>query len=74
MVVPFETPVTTPVNEPIVAIAGALLLQVPPEVVLVSVVEEPIHRVVLPVIPPREVAVTVSVRTANALPQPFVTV
>ena len=39
--VPPETPVTTPVNDPAVAIAVLLLLQCPPETPSLSVIDEP---------------------------------
>jgi hypothetical protein len=41
IVVPEVTPLTTPVAEPIVATAGALLVHVPQESVVVMVVELP---------------------------------
>jgi len=44
VVVPDATPVTTPVELPIVAIEGLLLLQVPPEVAFVKVTELPTQR------------------------------
>jgi hypothetical protein len=47
--VPPETPVTTPPPD-IVATPGDKLLQVPPPVALLSVVVDPAHRVVVPVI------------------------
>ena len=47
-VVPAATPVTSPVSTSTVAFATLLLLQVPPEAVLVSVVTLPTHTVELP--------------------------
>ena len=47
-VVPAATPVTSPVSRPTVALATLLLLHVPPEAVLLSVVVEPVHTVELP--------------------------
>lgn len=44
VVVPPAMAVTTPVDEPITAVAVALLLHVPPDTVLVSEVVEPTHR------------------------------
>lgn len=47
--VPAETPVTTPVPEPTVAIPVAEELHVPPDVPSLSVVVEPAHIAALPV-------------------------
>jgi hypothetical protein len=47
--VPEATPVTTPVVEPTVAIAVLLLLHVPPDVALLSVVILPGHTLAVPV-------------------------
>jgi hypothetical protein len=59
--VPNDTPVTIP-ELPIDATDGSSLFQVPPGVPLLSVVVEPIHTCVLPVIPPgAELTVTVFV-------------
>lgn len=41
--VPAETPVTTPDDDPIVAIPGEPLLQVPPPVASASVTADPTH-------------------------------
>ena len=46
--VPAAIPVTMPDDEPIVPIAGELLLQVPPEVASVKVVAAPAHMVIVP--------------------------
>ena len=46
--VPAETPVTNPVEEPTVAIAGLLLLQVPPGVALLNAEVPPTVVVVMP--------------------------
>jgi hypothetical protein len=46
--VPAETPVTTPVVEVTTATPVVLLLQVPPETVLVSVVRAPTHTEAVP--------------------------
>jgi hypothetical protein len=48
--VPYETPITIPVEVPIVATPVALLLHVPPDEVLESVTEEPIQTGIIPVI------------------------
>ena len=48
--VPEVMPVTTPVEDPMVATPVALLLHVPPEVVLVNVVVKPTHTLVVPAI------------------------
>ncbi len=47
--VPEATPVTTPVDEPTVAIAVLLLLHVPPDVALLSVVVLPWQTLAVPV-------------------------
>ena len=47
VVVPADTPVTTPLPEPTVAIVVVLLLQVPPPPSL-SVVAEPTHTDIVP--------------------------
>ena len=71
---PAETPVTTPV-ELTVAIAGLLLLQVPPTVVSISVMVLPVHTLVGPVIVPADTTlITVTSAVAEALPQLLVTV
>lgn len=48
--VPPDTPVNTPVAEPIVATPVVPLIQVPPEVASLSVIVDPSHTAVLPVI------------------------
>lgn len=50
--VPADCPVTIPVNEPTVATVTSLLLQLPPELVEVSVVVCPTHTVAVPVMAP----------------------
>jgi hypothetical protein len=50
LVVPKEIPVTMPVPEPTVALAGSLLVQLPPAEVFARVTVVPGHTVVLPVI------------------------
>jgi len=50
--IPADTPVTIPVVEPTVAIELLLLLHVPPEDVSLSVVFEPLHIKLIPVIGP----------------------
>ena len=47
--VPTETPDTIPVDEPTLAMVLSLLVHIPPEVALFSVVEEPIHTIDEPV-------------------------
>ena len=42
-------PVTTPVMLPTVAMVVALVLQVPPDVASLKVVDEPVHTEVIPV-------------------------
>ena len=71
---PLAIPVTTPVSEPMLAIAGALLRHVPPDVVLASVVVAPVHNAVAPVIALSEMPVTVIDFVATAEPHPFTTV
>ena len=72
--VPADTPVTTPVDEPIVATAGVLLLQVPPVVLLVNVVIAPIQVVSVPVIGEDIAEFTVTTFVADALPHALLTV
>ena len=50
VVEPFDTPVTTPVKEPTDAIPELLLVHVPPDDALASVVVKPTHTLVVPVI------------------------
>ena len=66
LVVPAATPDTMPVVEPIVATPVALLLHVPPAVLLASVIVRPTQTLVAPVI--AESAFTVIVFTALQLP------
>ncbi len=47
---PAVTPVTTPVDEPTVAIASLLLNHVPPDVVFESVAVDPTHAFIVPVV------------------------
>jgi hypothetical protein len=62
VVVPGDTPVTIPVDEPIVATPVVLLLQEPPPVLLVSVIVDPGHTVVGPTIgPAADITLTVVV-------------
>ena len=56
--VPAATPVTTPFDEPIVAIVISLLLHVPPTVASVSVVVRPIQALIVPPITENAVTVT----------------
>ncbi len=58
--VPEATPVTTPV-EPTVAMLVLLLLQEPPDVLLLKVVDKPAHSTAEPVIAERLETVTVRV-------------
>jgi hypothetical protein len=61
-VVPGVIPVTTPVNEPIVATAVVPLVHVPPPVLLVNVIVEPGHTVPGPTIgPAADITLTVVV-------------
>jgi len=71
--VPAETPVTTPFDDPTVATAGASLVHVPPEVVLVQVCDDPIHTGVIPVMVCTKGAVTVTVLVAVLTQPPIVT-
>src|ERR1035437_7294490 len=73
MVVPPANAVTTPVL-PIVATAGALLLQAPPPTGSINVDDPPAQTVVTPVINPASLALTVILFVADAIPQPVVTV
>lgn len=50
VVVPVDTPQTTPVAEPTVPTDGVLLAQLPPGVLFVNVIQEPIHTFVGPTI------------------------
>ena len=60
--VPADTPITRPVDEPIVATGVMLLLQVPPVVASLSKVVAPTHTLAVPVIAGGpEVTVTVVV-------------
>jgi hypothetical protein len=52
VVVPALIPVARPVETPMVAIAGVLLLHVPPGMLLLSEVELPLHSSAVPVIAP----------------------
>lgn len=52
MATPAPTPFTIPEEDPTVAIPGAELLQVPPDVVSLRVVELPLHKFVAPMIGP----------------------
>ena len=73
---PALTPVTTPVDGLTVATPVALLLQVPPLVVLANVVVAAVQTVVVPVIDAGVAGVvfTVTLVVTNALPQVPVTV
>ena len=75
--VPAATPVITPVEASIVALAGVPLDQAPPEVVLAKVVVSPTHTVWIPVMAfgAAGKALTVTVRVAVLIqPLPLVTV
>jgi hypothetical protein len=60
-VVPDVPPVTIPVREPIEAIAGLLLLHVPPAVISLNIVVRVGHTVVVPVIAAGAAILTISV-------------
>lgn len=70
---PVPTPVTTPFDEPMVAIAVLELLHVPPLLVVLKVEVAPLHNVRLPVILPGS-GLAVSILVAVAVPQEVVTV
>ncbi len=66
---PDDTPVTTPVAEPIVDIPGLFVLQIPPDVALVSATEFPGHTLSAPVIVPvAGNGFTVTVMSVDTLP------
>ena len=70
LAVPVATPVTTPVAPSTEAMAGSLLLQVPPVTVALNVVVVPTQAVVVPVIIPAVVAgVMVRVSVVVVTPQ-----
>lgn len=73
VLVPFATPVTTPVVEPTVATDALLLLQIPYNEVLLKAVVEPEQTLVVPVIAALGAVCTVTVDIALAVPQLFVT-
>lgn len=75
VVFPGAIPVTIPVFVPIVATALALLLQVPPDTLLLRLIVDPIHTEVAPLIVPAfGTGFTVTVADAVADPQMLVTV
>jgi hypothetical protein len=77
VVVPAVTPVTTPVEELIVATAGLLDVQTPLAVVLDNVVVDPVHTAVVPVIDAttgNAVTVTAVAELVDEHPSAFVTV
>lgn len=61
VVLPAPTPVTTPLEDPTVAMPVLLLLHVPPDVPSASAVAEPTHAVVVPVIACIGFTVTIAV-------------
>jgi hypothetical protein len=73
--VPAETPVTTPPLVVTVATAVLLLVQTPPDVALLRVVDELTHTESVPVMGVSNSTLTVSALVAVALPQePLATV
>jgi len=77
VVVPAVTPVTTPVEELIVATAVLLDVQTPLAVVLDNVVVDPVHTAVVPVIDAttgNAVTVTAVAALVDEHPSAFVTV
>ena len=73
--VPDAMPLTTPVDEPMLAVAALLLLHVPPPVRLDKVTEEPVHTTDEPrIVPADGDGSTVTVSVAETLPQLLVTV
>src|ERR1043165_5726673 len=69
---PANTPPTTPVDEPTVAVAISLLLQVPPVVVLLRVVTPPSHTLAVPVVAAIGFTVTIVV-TLHPVESAYVT-
>ena len=73
--VPAATPVTMPVNEPIVAVAGVTDDQIPPPATLLNVVVPEGQVVAVPVmVPAFGEGLTVTIVVVAAVPQAFVTV
>ena len=72
VVVPAVTPVTTPVEELIVATAVLLDVQTPPVVVLDNVVVDPEHTAVVPVIETEGSVVMVIVALSELVPHALV--
>jgi hypothetical protein len=69
------TPVTTPVDDPTVATAVLLLLQVPPNATSISIIPEPMQTLPGPVIVPAlEMVPIVIAKVVVAVPQPLVIV
>jgi hypothetical protein len=64
--VPALTPDTIPLDDPIVALAGTLLVQVPPPGVPVSVLVQTAHIKAVPVIDGAAVTVNTAVLTHDA--------
>ena len=66
---PPDTPVTTPEDEPTVAIAGLVLVQEPPAVVFDNVIEEPAQTLLLPVM---AAGAAITLTVLNVLPHDVV--
>lgn len=74
VVLPAATPVTLPVTGSTVATAVVLLVQLPPETLLLNIILDPIHTDEAPLmVPALATGLTVMVAEAVAEPQIFVT-
>lgn len=73
--IPAVTPLTIPVDEPTVAMPVAVLVHIPPEVVLLNVAVEPMQINAVPVIAAgvTGTGLTVTDCTADCIPQLLVT-
>lgn len=71
---PAATPVTTPVDEPIVATVTLLLAHVPPVLALLSVVVAPVHTDVVPVIAAGSGFTVTTIDLAQPVPSVYIMV
>jgi hypothetical protein len=69
VVVPVAIPFTIPVDEPMVAMAMALLLHVPPVVLSVNVSDEPAHKPVVAVIGAAGASTVTVITAAQPVPK-----